>query len=322
MNQPYSDNKNTVADETKTDIAARDAASLNDLLMVHHGFTSATELLEFRAQKAPLLTPLLSGDATGFLRPPGPTFGHNYFPVNHEFVRSKPLGFRRYEYQHQHLAPGFGEGVMCRDAGYLYNSVTIPVDFKDKKTFESYSAFFFRFKPFDDDGVLGVATLRPSNSLQLVVDKLPYSLAPGVVAPQLTRDGLTVSTNLWHSWGVWLYCRVFTLHPLAKPPAPPLFLPPDRMPLVNRPDTYANLVWAPPYKEQQERTRLTRRWGDLEQRGNLNFLYEGATEYLIEMGLYTRVEVTDFSGVRSGNGLIFNSQTQIDALHLDTVKYR
>lgn len=322
MNTTYSDERALVTESINADGVPKDAAALNDLLMIHHGFTSATDLLESRKLKAPLLTPLLSGDRPSFIKPPGLVFGHNYFPVNHEFLKSKPVGWRRYEYQHQRLSPDNAETVLCRDAGYLYNSVNIPVDFKDKKTFESYSAFFFRFQPFAADGELGVATLRPSNNLQLVLDMLPYSLAPGVVAPQLTPEGVTVETGLWNNWGVWLYCRVFTLHPSAKPPTPPLYLPPERMPLVNRPDRSANLLWSPPYKPEQERKRYTRRWGDVEQRGDLNFLYEAGGDYLVELGLYTRVETTAFEQVRRGHGLLFTSRALIDSLRVETVKYR
>jgi hypothetical protein len=322
MNVPYSNDEDLVPEEFNADGIPQGMAALNDLLMIHHGFTSATDLLESRGAQAPLLTPLLSGDGLGFIRPPGLAFGHNYFPMNHAFLKSIPLGWRRYEYQHQRLSPDNAETALCRDAGYLYNSVTVPVNFKEKKTFESYSAFFFRFKPFATDGELGVATLRLSNNLRLTLEMIPYSLAPGAVAPQPTPEGVTVETGLWNSWGVWLYCRVFTLHPLAKPPTPPLYLPPERIPLINRPDRSANLVWSPPYKPAQERKRYSLRWGDVEQRSDLNFLYEGGGDYLVELGLYTRVETTAFEQGRREHGLLFASRALIDSLRVQTLKYR
>ncbi len=323
MNKPYSDDDNAVADETKPDIASMEAASLNDLLMIHHGFTSATELLESRTLDAPLLPPLLEDKRPA---PHGLKFSHTFFPVDHRFLKSITPGFRRYEYQHEKLVNLLDDEppppCSARRVGFLRNQIVLPLTAKpgqEKRALESYSAFFFRFEPFPADKAFGMATIRLGKNQTLSVEKSVYSFVPGQKSPQIKTDRSPVETAFYGDWSVSLYCRVFTVPPLASPPTAPDYLPPpQRLAVPNRPERIVEFARDRLDSYGKENPQQIYSLNDNQQLSKLSFLYEEGREYLIEVGLRMKATAEPTSNRVFEHGLMLNAFTVLDVVRIDT----
>ena len=302
---------------------------VNELMLIHHGLATAEQCVEFRQGQ--------ERDQVG--KPGGPQPGppqlpyfnlfgnlrHIYFPTEppDSWTRySYTPGQLLYEYQHRQFSPGNTTGGSGRAVGDLYDQIDIVPNTKGKDVFlHSYAAMFFRFKAFDTDGALGIATLRLPN-VDIRIRQRAYALLPGSTARQFVRDGLGVETALHVNWQAMLYARFFMLSPLALPGAAPEFLPPERTDIAGRSGAAVALHQQALSATNQANLTHQRRWFDFGGRGDLNFLYQSGTEYLIELGLGTSVHITDSAPLRAEHGLFFDSSTRIPVVHVDTLKYR
>ncbi len=317
--------------EAGVDKSTSQREHINEMMLIHHGLATAAQCVEFRQRRERDQAGKPGGPQPG---PPPPLlprlnlFGnlqHVYFPTEppDDWTRySYTPGQLLYEYQHRQFSPGNTTGGSGRAVGDLYNQIDVVPNTKGKDVLlHSYAAFFIRFKAFDTDGALGLATLRLPN-VDIRIRKRAYTLLPGSTVRQFVRDGQGVETALWANWQALLYARFFTLAPLALPGAAPEFLPPERVETFGRSGAAVALHQQGLLATNQANVTQQSRWFDFGRRGDLYFMCQSGTEYLIELGLGTSVHITDSAPLRVEHGLFFDSSTRIPVVHVDTLKYR
>ncbi len=333
MSTHYAEEARTSADATKPADTLGRGAAITDLMMVHHGFLTDTELLDCRPLTEPLLPPLHNGQSAdvGAGADAGQQATHHvYFPAKFQPL-SAALGgseLGRYMYQHQTFSPDDGTTCSACHTGLLVNKVVLPVGLMVKGgqrlDFESYSAVFFRFKPVASDGTLGIATVRLPKNLTVDLKKTVYAAKPGGGEFDYKDDTVPVPTGLKTSWASALCCNVFAVPRGLPSGQAPEYLAPQlprlrstRSPLLNehddqgqRPSTGAHTSFKTNIPSHQ-----------INQRDELNFLYEAGKEYLVELRLSCTVQAESCTQPTALHGLMFEASTLVEAVYLDTRGY-